>query len=224
MNDRIGTARALAAAIAVLMLIGAVPRPGSAKDSAAPERRLDGSGWAIDGISLRGTDRPGVRHMLVTGRIAAPPWLVWNVIRNTVRVRGASPDIKEAIVELAAADTTITRFKMAVPFYRDRRFRLRQVSDSRCMSLRFDMVPGFGNVREIRGRWIVGPSGDGSSRLTYMLDTDPGARLVPSFIVDWATRKAVPRFYESVYERCAVLVRGNTALSQDGSVGDPTSD
>ena len=63
----------------------------------------------------------------------------------------------------------------------------------------FRQVLGYGNVRAINGSWKVTPISDSVTRADYLLDTDPGVRLVPGFIIDWATKRVVPEVYERIY-------------------------
>jgi hypothetical protein len=208
-----------AAPIAFLVLLSGVTTgtPRLVENPTAADLHLREEGWVIDGILLRGTDKPGIRRLLVTGRIAAPAWVVWNVVHDSDRSDGNWPSIKESIVERAEAETTITRCRMAIPIYKDRRYRIRIVSDPARMRLLFDLVPGYGNVREIRGHWTVTPLGGAVSHLTYVLDTDPGVRLVPRFIVDWATRNAIPRLFASVRERSLARIAQSAVIPRSAA-------
>jgi hypothetical protein len=181
--------------------------PRTVPGMSAPERDLARNGWTIDAVLLSGAERPGMRRLTASGRIAAPAPLVWAAINNPGRHAGDLPSIKEAIVESVDAETTIARYRMAIPVFKDRRYRLQLVSDPGRMKLRFEMIPGYGNVRALRGHWKVTALGDSLSHLTYVVETDPGVAHVPRFLVDWATRKAVPRFYAAVYGRAVTGAR-----------------
>ncbi len=213
---RIKWTRARAAGLAVLVCAAAIAiaRPVAADPSEDPEVRLREQGWTIDTLTLTGADTPGVRHLTAVGRIAQPPSLVWKIIEAPDSEEGGWPSVKESIIESENGDTTISRFVVSIPVYKDRRYRLRSIIDRPRMCLYFEMVPGYGNVRAIDGRWEVAALGDSLAQLTYVLDTDPGVKLVPRFIVDWATRKAVPRLFEFVHERAALRSRPGAKMAK----------
>lgn len=193
-------------AIALLTVTAAA---SEAAGSPRPERSAsDAQGWRIETIELERSDSPGVRHLVAEGTIEAPARAIWSVIDGPGEGGTKWPGVKETVIEHVAAETTIARYRLDIPVYRDRRYRLRTVSDSEAMLLRFEMIPGYGNVREIRGSWEVTPLTVLRSRVTYTLDTDPGVSLVPKFIVNWATRRAVPRLFAFLHERSSHLAQG----------------
>jgi hypothetical protein len=155
-------------------------------------------GWAVDLLELEGTDRPGVRHLRAEGRFNLPAEQVWEVI---VGDRGSNnwPGIRESVLEQARGDTMIRRYALDVPIFPDRTYKLRMVRDTERMRLQFDRIPGYGNVNEIRGFWEVRAISPFESHVSYRLDTDPGVKLVPGFIVKWATKKAIPRSFAYIY-------------------------
>lgn len=202
------------AAVPVLLALAAVlsmtPAGGEPADDdpiARAEQDLRQQGWVVDSIDVRGADVPGLRHLIASGRIAAPARDVWTVISRPDYSSDNWPSLKEVVVESVIADTTISRYAMAVPVYPDRRYRLRSVSDAANMRFSFELIPGYGNVHEIKGCWTVSALGDSLCRAIYVLDTDPGTRLVPGFIVSWATRKTIPRSFAYLRDRSLKLSR-----------------
>jgi hypothetical protein len=202
--------RSLPLLLALVAVLAAPPaRASSAEADSIASRgvRLRQQGWIVDSISVRGADVPGLRHLFASGRVAAPARAVWTVISRPDDPNDNWPSLKEVVVESAIADTVICRYAMAVPVYPDRRYRLRCVSDSERMLYTFAMVPGYGNVHEITGSWAVSSLGDSICRVIYVLDTDPGTRLVPGFIVSWATRKTIPRSFAYLRDKSLKLLR-----------------
>jgi hypothetical protein len=180
--------------------------PGVRAASADPDwtketdLRLHQKGMAIDSLAIQGADVPGLRHLFVSGRIAARPVDVWAVISSSPDPEEKWPSIKEAVLERAIGDTMDVRYTMEVPVYPDRRYRLRSVADRDRMRLDYEMIPGYGNVRNIGGYWQVIALSDSLSRVIYVLDTDPGVKLVPSFVIDWASRLTIPRTFAYLTE------------------------
>ena len=99
----------------------------------------------------------------------------------------------------------MARYKIPIPIFRDRRYRLRIVNYCARMRKVFQEVPGYGNVRSISGSWQVVPISDSVTRVDYDLETDPGVKLVPGFIVGWATKKVVPSVYERIYREALTV-------------------
>ncbi len=183
---------ALAAVLAATPARGA-PADGDSTGQVDP--RLRQRGWTIDSITIQGADIPGLRHLIASGRIAAPARDVWAVVSRPDDKSDNWPSLKEVVIEHANADTMISRYTMTVPVYPDRRYRLRTVSDGKRMKFDFEMIPGYGNVHEIRGYWKVSALSDSLTHVVYVLDTDPGVMLVPGFVISWATRKTIPRSF-----------------------------
>jgi hypothetical protein len=212
---RIGTpALGLVAVATFLFAAAAHGDPDRSDSTAAADLRLRRDGWTMDSVRLEGADQPGTRHLVASGRIAAPANDIWRVVDRPTKQEEHWPSLKEVVVESASGDTVIARYTMSVPVYPDRRYRLRTTSGAEPMRLDFEMIPGYGNVHQIKGYWKVTPLDDSTSHLLYVLDTDPGVRLVPGFIVSWATRKTVPRLFEFLKEQ--TLGRGKLSLKTDG--------
>ena len=200
----------LHAALLLLLAAGflAAGRGASASGTEGGGRGADSQlaqrGWAVDSLELTRANEPGVRSVHARGRIALPARQVWDVLSGEVRAKSESwPGIKESILESVSGDTVTRRYVVGVPVYKDRRYRMSTVCDPSRMRVDFWQIPGYGNVREIRGSWRVVPLGDALTRLDYDVDVDPGVRWVPRFIVNWATKSAIPRLYDFIHERGA---------------------
>jgi hypothetical protein len=161
------------------------------------DQRLQDAGWTIDHLEIAGADRPGVRHLTVSGRFRLPADRVWRAIAYEDETDW--PGIDQGTVEYQNGDTTIACYKIAVPVFKDRRYRLRIVNDDASMREDFYQVPGYGNVKTIDGTWKVMPLSDKITRVDYILYTDPGVKLIPGFIINWATRRMVPGVYGHIY-------------------------
>lgn len=193
-----------AAILALIAVLAANPAGGAAAEADSIEKadlQLRQNGWVVDSITIQGAEEPGVRHLIASGRIAAPARDVWNIVSEPDDNCDNWPSLREVVVERMTADTTVSRYIMSVPIYPDRRYRLRSVADRVRMKFDFEMVPGYGNVHTIKGYWQVTALRDSVSRVDYVLDTDPGVKLVPGFIVSWATRKTIPRSFAYLKEQ-----------------------
>jgi hypothetical protein len=187
--------------VALPMAPAALADSADADSTAKADLQLQENGWTVDSITLIGANAPGVRHLEASGRIAAPSDSVWAVISRPDDEGDHWPSLKDVVVEKATTDTVIARYTMAIPVYPDRHYRLRSVADHKRKRFNFEMLPGYGNVHEIKGYWLVTSLGDSLSRVIYVLDTDPGARLIPGFLIDWATRKTIPRSFAFIKEQ-----------------------
>jgi hypothetical protein len=162
------------------------------------DQRLRENGWTIDTLQITGAERPGVRHLSVRGRFKVPANSVWQAIAYADET--AWPGIDQGALEYENGDTTVARYKISIPVFKDRRYRLRVVNNDSTMFEEFHQVPGYGNVHAIDGTWQVEPISDSLTRVDYELDTDPGVKLVPGFIISWATKRMVPGVYEQIYK------------------------
>ncbi|MBD3161295.1 MAG: hypothetical protein GF346_03770, partial [Candidatus Eisenbacteria bacterium] len=178
------------------------------------DHELADQGWTIDAFQLEGTEEPGVRRVQAEVRFALPAKAVWKVINGESRGNTRWPGFKEAELVWASGDSSISRYHLDVPLYRDRHYELLKVEDQDAMALDFAMVPGYGNVDEIEGRWNVTPVSDTLTYVEYRLDTDPGVDLVPGFIVEWATKNAIPKSFRYVYQRALNLVETGPTLGE----------
>jgi hypothetical protein len=201
--------QALFALTAILATPSAHAEEAVDDSASAADLRLRRNGWTVDSITLQGAEIPGLRHLVASGRIAAPARDVWVSVAKPDEQGDGWPSLKDVIIEHSSTDTTIARYTMAVPVYPDRRYRLQSVADHKRMKLDFELIPGYGNVHEIRGYWKISALSDSLTHLVYVLDTDPGVRLIPGFIVDWATRNTIPRSF--AYLRDRTLSQGKVA-------------
>lgn len=199
MNDRTMRLRFLLSltGLAVTLLLSISDREANARDDSQAD--LNANGWVLDKLDLTDTNRPGVRHVCATGRYQLPADQVWKAIADKQNTENW-PGIRESIIEKVRGDTMIRRYVLDVPIYPDRTYRLRMIRDDERMRLQFERIPGYGNVNEIRGTWEVRSLSPFESEVTYTLDTDPGAKLIPGFIIKWATKKVIPRSFALIHD------------------------
>ena len=182
-----------------LLILGISPfTSATSEHDAGFEEHLREHGWVIDTIQIGEGDRPGIQHLFASGRILLPATDVWSALENR-KGRENWPSIKESVLEETRGDTTIRRYKLNVPLYKDRRYKLRNIHDVGRMNLRFSMVPDYGNVQAIDGSWNLTALSDSLTGIEYKLNTDPGVRLIPKFIVRWATKQAIPRTFAHIH-------------------------
>lgn len=191
-------ATSLIAASLFASLVVALPHPAMA-DPADTEKdqQLRERGWTIDSLQITGAESPGVRHLVVSGRFNVPSRSVWQAIAYDIETDWPGVDAEKP--EYENGDTTVALYKISIPVFRDRRYRLRVINHDATMREEFHQVPGYGNVRTIDGWWQVEAISDSVTRVAYDLLTDPGVKLVPGFIISWATKRMVPGMYERVY-------------------------
>jgi hypothetical protein len=192
-------------------LLGLLGVPAFADDASEPDAqdlavrasgaeagsRLESEGWVIDKLELSGIGKPGVRKLYVLGRIRVTAQAAWNAIAYSND--DDWPGLKEAAIERQNGDSLFGRYAISVPVFRDRRYRLVTVNKDSSMTETFWKIPGYGNVNTIDGRWQVAPISASECSVEYILCTDPGMKLIPGFIINWATKRAVPGLFEHVY-------------------------
>jgi len=191
-NHRSALASALISVFLVVPAFATDGHPDNLSDEA-----LHQTGWTIDKLQFESAGIRDVRRLTATGRFNLPAKSVWQAIAYDNK--SDWPSVSETVLESHIGDTLISRYRISVPIVRDRRYRLRIVNDDSRMEEVFRQVLGYGNVRAINGSWKVTPISDSVTRADYLLDTDPGVRLVPGFIIDWATKRVVPEVYERIY-------------------------
>jgi len=195
----------LAALLALGTLLSAPPSaadgPRSERRDEESDRHLREEGWTVDSTSIHSTEVSGTHRLVASGRIASPVESVWALISSPPDQGPTWPSLRDAVTEHAQGDTLVARFIMSVPLYPDRRYRLRSVADHAHLRIDFQMLPGYGNVHQIIGSWQIAPLGDSLTSVVYTVDTDPGVRLVPGFIIKWATRRTIPHLFAFLHHQ-----------------------
>lgn len=182
-----------------LLILGVLPLTAATGGRhTTVDEHLREYGWAIDSIRVVEGSQPGIQRLLASGRVLLPAADVWTALEDH-KGRENWPSIRESVLEEARGDTTIRRYKLNVPLYKDRNYKLRNIHDPSRMNLRFSMVPGYGNVRAIEGSWRLTALSDSLTGIEYRVATDPGVRLIPKFIVRWATKRAIPRTFAHLH-------------------------
>lgn len=174
-------------------------KAAAADSSLNADKHLAEHGWSLDSLHVEGIDRPGVRRVTASGRLRLPARMAWEVILGDKRSE-KWPGVEESVREYVHADTMITRYRLGVPIFKDRRYRMRFLHDSAQRNIHFEMVPGYGNVREARGFWKIVALSDSLTQVLYQIDTDPGMSYIPRFLVNWATKRQIPKIYGHIYE------------------------
>ena len=194
-NFRVAWAAALAISLGCLPAAAAADQ---ADDVRKANEELAKHGWVVDSLRVQGTDQEGIRHLIAHGRVRLPVDAAWDAMANENEEDW--PGLNDVVREYANGDTLISRYKLGIPVYADRSYRLRIINDHPARTMNFEQIPGYGNVKEIRGYWSAAPLSDSLSTLTYCLYTDPGVRWIPGFIVNWATKREIPHLFAHIYE------------------------
>ena len=152
MNDTTQRHWLIATVIAGLLTLGPMAvRGDDADDARDADEDLAKQGWVVDSLHLEGGDQPGVRHFVAKGRIRLPVEPVWQAMAN--QNDQDWPGLNDVVREYINGDTLISRYKLGVPIYSDRKYRLRIINDHPTRTMYFEQIPGYGNVNEIKGRW-----------------------------------------------------------------------
>jgi hypothetical protein len=208
----------MCAALSALFLFApAVARADAADDAREANEELAEHGWVVDSLQVLGTDSPGVRHVVATGRIALPAAEVWGAMADSDDK--GWPGLNNVVLEYENGDTLISRYELGIPVYADRTYRLKVVYDRPTYTMLFQQLHGYGNVKEIRGHWRVVALGDSLAKATYTLWTDPGVRWIPGFIITWATRREIPHLFGHLHDKALKRIEAHAKNLNTGESG-----
>lgn len=161
----------------------------------------------------------GVKDLCAIGRIAAPNWIVKNVIDDAENYPRFMPYVAEVRVlsRDLAKRTLITYNRLTPPLVSARDYTLRVFDESRraangsvVYSLRWELAnelgpppaPGVVRLKVNTGLWLLEPIENGvATRATYSLHTDGGG--LPAFIVNTANKRSVSELFIAVRKAAA---------------------
>jgi len=182
-----------------LLIVGILPLAAPANAPEEAERQeLQDRGWLVDTVQLTEGDRPGIQRLFASGRFLLPAAQVWDAGPG-VGDTGTWPGITESVLEASNGDTSIRRYTLSIPLYTDRHYRLRKIHDRDRIESAVQHGAGIRQRPGDQGK-LDGPRlSDSLTGLEYRLDTDPGVRWIPEFIVRWATKRMIPRTFAQVH-------------------------
>jgi len=156
-----------------------------------------------------------------TGHVIAilpyPMELIRKVVEDLGRFKEFIPDLLEStVLEPDRGDGCLFRSGIDLPWPVENRFwTIRvwmfdaQVDGAKVRVQRWEYVPGSGNIKGTRGRWVMRPYEPDPEKtiVSYFVHTDPGG-LIPDFLVNFATKVYLPELIGALRERLQAVAEG----------------
>jgi len=181
-----------------------------------------GEGWvevsSSPKLSVYCRPKPGspIKEYQATGVIAAPNWVVENVLADAESYPSFMPYVDECHILKRGPDGWVSYQRVSAPLISGRDYVLRiraeehpsnrgtvyarrwQVDSSVAVPERKGVV----RVKINEGSWILEPSGESTTRATYSVFTDPGGA-IPATILNYANQSAIPKVFAAVEKQAA---------------------
>lgn len=120
------------------------------------------------------------------------------------------PDLKSRKVLFESADERVTYDQVAPPVVnaRDYAARVKRLRSGTACRVTFEAAnevapskpAGWVRISKLRGEWMFERVADGTTRVTYVVFTDPGGS-VPTFMVEGSRRKIALRWMKMILAR-----------------------
>jgi ribosome-associated toxin RatA of RatAB toxin-antitoxin module len=136
----------------------------------------------------------------VYGMIEAPPEVVWKAITTYDRYQDFLPLVVESGVRKRAPNRVWQYVRMRPPWpLHDHWMVNANVEKKASWNLSWTMDDG--NLRMEHGYWQITPMGPNRCKLQYHLTVDPWLDIVPSWLVEFATKTVLPDVIKGVRKR-----------------------
>ena len=169
----------------------------------------------VDGVSVFSREVTDERcvELKVTGIINAPVEALCEAAFGLPTLDPSEPDVISRKLLSDSPDAgRVTYEQIEPPIGSNRDYAVRAtkaLSDGRCKTTFVaanELAPpkpdGYVRIEKLRGGWEFEPAGDGSTRSTYVIFTDPGGS-VPAVFVEGTRRRAALKWFQLVRERVA---------------------
>ena len=158
-----------------------------------------------------------IREYKAIGTVAAPAWVVKNVIDDRANYPAFMPYVSESKTLAANPDGSIIAYqRLNTPFVNDRDYVLRirfESRESRAGTVyinRWQAVEdrnqperqGIVRVKTNEGSWLLEPADANSTRATYCLYTNPGGT-IPAAVINYANKNAIPKVFAAIEKQAA---------------------
>lgn len=203
--------RTVVAALLLFVATG-VPASAAAQSSMRVELpRLDAADYEelLEGNAIRGVSGAEVHRGEVIGMIRAPVDELAAIILDYENLGEWSPAAYDVRIIERTSSSMVVEGKTRLPWpITDRTWHNRAthgaetVGGIECFVNRWQYVPGSGNMDDTYGYWLLFPyhADPTYTVIRYVGYADPGIAL-PDFVIDWATRRALPDIIANLRER-----------------------
>ena len=220
-NSLVGIHARIAGVGGSLILAGLLSTVGAVQVSRAES---PGPAWKVirtsDELSIYEKNRQKgnkARAILARSELDLPPWRIWRALNDFSRFPEFIPFVEETVV-LARGEKELLLFQLVDSPWpiQNRCFTVRMqlelpLKPTGHYRQSWDLAPPSMQIeRECgirtptnRGYWDLEPlDGGARTRLTYLIESDPGGKL-PGFAVAYSHRRAVPKLFESIREQAS---------------------
>jgi hypothetical protein len=187
-----------------------------------PSPASPGNGWTEvskkPGLVVYSREKKdsGVKEYKATGDIAAPTWVVRNVIDDVENYAHFMPYVVESNVLSHEGEGLVTYQRFSTPMVSDRDYILHIHFESHPAAgggtvycNKWKATEGSGpaekhgviRVKVNEGYWLLEPVGE-STRATYMIFTDPGGA-IPAMVINFGNKNAIPKLFAAVQKQAA---------------------
>jgi len=185
-----------------------------------PSQAAPGNGWTEVSkkpglvVYCREKNDSRVKEYKATGDIAAPTWVVRNVIDDVENYAHFMPYVTESSVLVRGGESLVTYQRFSTPMVSDRDYILRIQFESHpassggtvyCNKWKATEDAGTTEKRGVirvkvnEGYWLLEPVGV-STRATYMIFTDPGGT-IPAMVINFGNKNAIPKLFAAIQKQ-----------------------
>jgi len=157
-----------------------------------------------------------IKEYQAVGTIAAPNWVVENVLADAENYPSFMPYVAECRILTREPDGYLSYQRVSAPFVSDRDYVLRLHVEERhpkgetVYVRRWAVEPktkeperkGVVRIKVNDGSWTLEPAGD-ATRATYVIHSDPGSS-IPSGILNYANQSAIPKIFAAIEKQSGV--------------------
>lgn len=195
------TARLLA--ICLLLSLSAPPAvaaPDGKAEITTPPTPAQEEAITRGDIVVHLVNRHPVYHLDVYGAVDAPFAKVWRAVTSYDRYQDFLPLVVDSGIRKRAGDTTWQYVRMQPPWPLHHHWMVNINVERRARGT-VSWTMADGNLRFERGYWQMNPLGPERTRLQYHLTVDPWLDIVPSWLIEFATRSVLPDVIRGVRQR-----------------------
>ncbi|MEB3330470.1 MAG: SRPBCC family protein [Candidatus Sericytochromatia bacterium] len=195
-----------------LLILALATAPARAADDpkaeiTTPPTSLQEDALTRGEIVVHLVNRHPIYHLDVYGLVEAPFERVWRAVTSYDRYHQFLPMVVESGIRKRSRHTTWQFVKMQPPWPLHHHWMV-NINVERKQRGNVAWTMADGNLRFERGYWQMTPVGTDRTRLQYHLTVDPWLDIVPSWLIEFATRSVLPDVIRGVRQRVRQAAAG----------------
>lgn len=151
-------------------------------------------------IVVHMVNRHPIYHLDVYGVVEAPFPKVWRAVTSYDQYHQFLPLVVDSGIRRRAGDTTWQYVRMQPPWPLHHHWMV-NINVERRARGNVSWTMADGNLRFERGYWQMSALSPERTRLQYHLTVDPWLDIVPSWLIEFATRSVLPDVIKGVRQR-----------------------